>query len=110
MPAQGKPCSLVARGPPSFGRQGLGGSASLLNRQGPAGWRPSRPWDPEPRPHVLGARRAPGPAKQEARQRRGSVGRGPGQELGRGQEQTGTGRREDPRGASPRPDQEQARL
>ena len=69
-------------------------------------------WGPEPRPHILGARRAPGPAKQEAQQRQGSVGRGPGQELGRGQKQTGTGwgGREEPQGASPRPDQNQARL
>lgn len=69
-------------------------------------------WGSGSRLHVLGARRAPGPAKQEAQQMRGSVGRGRGQELGRGQEQTGTGgaRREEPQGISPRPDQDQARL
>lgn len=44
MPAQGEPRSLVARGPPSFGKRGSGGSAALPNRQGPAGRRPSRPW------------------------------------------------------------------
>lgn len=43
MPAQGEPRSLVARGPPTFGKRGSGDSAALPNWQGPTRQGPNRP-------------------------------------------------------------------